>query len=60
MSLKLSRLFWDFVEYKALEITIIVPPGSMTWAFPEPSMRFVVPNIVLILASTNFKFNKYL
>ena len=50
----------DFLEYKTSFILNLVPVGSVMFALPEPSTKFVVPYMVLKLAFINVNSMKYL
>ena len=50
----------DLLEYNASLIWNLVPFGSIMFALLEPSIKFVVPNMVLTLAFVNVKYRKYL
>ena len=43
----------DFLEYKTSFIWNVVPFGNVMFVLPEPSTKFVVPDMVLILAFIN-------
>ena len=60
ISLKLSKFLLNLLEYKASFMWNLVPFGSIMFAFPEPSTKFVVSDIVLTLAFINVNSNKYL
>ena len=53
ISLKLSKFILDLLEYKASFIWNLVPFGNIMFALPEPSTKFIVPDMVLTLAFIN-------
>ena len=60
ISLKLSKFLLDLLEYKASFTWNLVSFGSIMFSFLEPSTKFVVPDMVLLLASINVNSRKYL
>ena len=50
----------DLIEYNASLIWNLVPFGSIMFTLSEPSIKFVVPDMVLTLAFVNVKSRKYL
>ena len=50
----------DFLEYNSSLIWNLVPFASIIFALPEPSIKFVVPDMVLTLAFVYVKSGKYL
>ena len=50
----------DLLKYNASLIWNLVPFGSIMFALPEPSVKFVVPDMVLTLSFVNVKSRKYL
>ena len=60
ISLKLSKFLLDFLEYKASFIWNLVPFGNVMFALPKPSIKFIVPDMVLTLAFINVNSRKYL
>ena len=60
ISLKLSKFLVDLLEYNASLIWNLVPFGSIMFALSKPSIKFAIPNMVLILTFVNVKSRKYL
>ena len=50
----------DFLEYKMSFIWNLIPFGSIIFALPKPSTKFVVPDMVLTLVFINVNSRKYL
>ena len=50
----------DLLEYNASLIWNLVPFGSIMFALLEPSIKFIVQDMVLTLAFVNVKSRKYL
>ena len=50
----------DLLEYKASFIWNLIPFGSIMFALPKPSTKFVVPDMVLTLVFINVNSKKYL
>ena len=50
----------DFLEYKTSFIWNLIPFGSIIFALPKPSTKFVVPDMVLTLVFINVNSRKYL
>ena len=47
ISLKLSKFLLDLLEYKTSFIWNLVPFGSIMFALPNPSTKFVVPDMMV-------------
>ena len=50
----------DFLEYNASFMWNLVPFGSIILALLEPSIKLLVPDMVLTLPLVKVKFKKYL
>ena len=50
----------DLLEYNASLIRNLIPFGSIIFVLPEPSIKFVVPDMVLTLAFVTVKSRNYL
>ena len=50
----------DLLEYKTSFIWNLIPFGSIMFALPKPSTKFVVPDMVLTLAFIDVNLKKYL
>ena len=50
----------DLLEYKASFIWNLVPIGSVMFALPKSSTKFVVPYMVLTLTFINVNSRKYI
>ena len=50
----------DFLEYKMSFIWNLIPFGSIIFALLDPSIKFVIPDLVLALTFVNINLRKYL